>query len=402
MKILFTITGPWGTGSFTAVAALADELKILGHQVKIFFPDDNVESNDRTKYYNDETYEIWRFPIEKNNIKINTFPLIIPDPNPRSATNHTFKDLTQQQFQLYLDTFTAKIKKVILDFKPDIIECEHVWLMGYVIHKLKHQYFAAAHTSDQLGFDFDKKMQKYAIQAAHNAKYIFASSEFMRKNVVELYGADEKKVIFIPHGYNHSTFQPRQVDRKVFLKKFNLTIPDNSPIVVFPGKLSHTKGIDTLLEANRLLEHTNIHFLIFGSGTLDQVINVDDKKYSLARVHFLNHQPPEILAQAHNIATLGVIPSRIEGFSIACLEAMGCGLPMVVTRTGGPDSFAVGRIIDIENPRQLADAILEIINLPASDYKKLSQKALNKAKSYSWKTITQERLKYFQAKTDLT
>ena len=66
MRILFTNTGPWGTGSFTVIEAIADELEKLGHQVKIFFPDNGFDAEDKAKYYElPDRYEIWQFPIEK-------------------------------------------------------------------------------------------------------------------------------------------------------------------------------------------------------------------------------------------------------------------------------------------------------------------------------------------------
>jgi glycosyltransferase involved in cell wall biosynthesis len=59
---------------------------------------------------------------------------------------------------------------------------------------------------------------------------------------------------------------------------------------------------------------------------------------------------------------LGIMPSRSEGFGIACLESMACGLPMVVSRCGGPEHFAVGEIIDTESAKQLADGALFIFS----------------------------------------
>ena len=79
MKILITNTGPWGTGSFTVTKAVSDELQLMGHQVKIFFPDDGTPCVDLDKYYSQsETYEIWKFPIQKNGVHLSSFPLIIP------------------------------------------------------------------------------------------------------------------------------------------------------------------------------------------------------------------------------------------------------------------------------------------------------------------------------------
>ena len=50
MRVLFTNTGPWGTGSATVVDAVSTEMMCRGHQVKIFFPDCDFQSMDMEKY----------------------------------------------------------------------------------------------------------------------------------------------------------------------------------------------------------------------------------------------------------------------------------------------------------------------------------------------------------------
>ena len=85
MRILFTNTGPWGTGSATVVDAISQEMMRQGHEVKIIFPDCHFESMDMDQYYgHPEVYHIWNFPIKRDGVELYTFPLIIPDPHPRS------------------------------------------------------------------------------------------------------------------------------------------------------------------------------------------------------------------------------------------------------------------------------------------------------------------------------
>ena len=58
-KILITVTGSWGTGSFTQVRAVTDSLLSLGHVVKVFFPDNKQPCIEGNYYYkNPDIYKI--------------------------------------------------------------------------------------------------------------------------------------------------------------------------------------------------------------------------------------------------------------------------------------------------------------------------------------------------------
>ncbi len=397
MRILITNTGPWGTGSFVAVEAITRELIDLGHTVKIFFPDSGVVNNHSTDYYeNHDLYSIWRFPISDGKTTIPTFPLMIPDPHPRNPTPLTYKELTDEQLELYFARLQEQLEHVINDFQPDVIESQHLWTMHYVLHKIGVDYIATAHHSDQMGFRYDERIRPYAIEGAKNARFVFAISECVKKEVEKLYHLPDKQVIIVESGYDERIFYKCPVNRQLFCEKFNLHIPDDAKLLTFAGKLSLTKGIDTIVAANNLLkESDNIHMLIFGAGNLSDVIGDDQDIEHLDRMHFLGHQDPAVVATAHNLAHLSIMPSRHEGFGLACLEAMACGIPVVVTRINGPDTYAVGPIIEPDNPEQLANAILEVVNLPVEKHEQLCKDALIKAHQFSWKAVAKERLKYY-------
>ena len=400
MRILFTNTGPWGTGSATVVDAISQEMIRLGHQVKIFFPDSHFESMDMERYYqNPDVYHIWEFPIRENDIELYTFPLIITDPHPRNYRHAwTFRQLDTNQFHLYMEEFKRHIKGLIQSFKPDIIECQHIWAMDHAIMELGYPYISAAHHSDQMGFRYDPRMREYAVRAARSAEYIFAISEHVRREVLELYSVTPEKIVVIGNGYDQDTFRPQHVDRRALLGQFRLSIPDAVPIVTFAGKLSKTKGIDILLLANRMIQKAReVHFVLLGAGDLEDVLDEDKmNEYCLDHVHVLGHQTFDTLSKFHNIARMSVLPSRSEGFGIAALEAMGCGTPVVVTRTGGPDKFAVGEVVEGENPEQLAGAILKVLSLPGDQQLILRDEAYRVARRFSWKSVVETRIQYYK------
>ena len=399
MRILFTNTGPWGTGSATVVDAISLEMMRQGHEVKIIFPDCHFESMDMDKYYGrPEVYHIWEFPIKRGDIELYTFPLIIPDPHPRNYRHAwTFRDMSDAQLDLYMSEFKERIRDIIEDFKPDIIECQHIWAMDHVIMELGYSYLSVAHHSDQMGFLRDQRMQVYAIRAAQSAEHILAISDFVRDEVLKLYPIKPQKVLSTGNGYNQETFYPRKVNRGKLLADFHLNILEHAPIVTFTGKISKTKGVDILLLANRIIQqHQEVHLLLFGAGELKDVLDEDKLGlYCLDNVHVMGHQLFDTLAQFHSIASLSILPSRSEGFGIAALEAMGCGTPLVVTRTGGPDKFAVGKVVDKENPEQLANAVLDILSLPNDGHSILCRAAYRKAHEFSWGSIVEQRLELY-------
>lgn len=398
MRILITNTGSYGTGSFVTAQSVATELLRLGHEVKIFFPEIK-SSMERWNPYQADTdlYHFWQFPLTDGKTQLEAFPLMIQDPHPRNPTAITFKQLTKPQFDLYCAEFKREISQLIDSFQPDVIECHHIWIMDHLLHQLGHAFISVAHHSDQMGFRYDPGIRNLAKQSAKEAQAIIAISDSVKQEVLELYGVAENKVTTIANGYDKSVFKPQTVNRQQLLKALQLDIPEDAILISFSGKLSLTKGIDTLLLANGLLKHQPpIHLLILGAGDLNAALDETLKQHCcFERCHFLGHQPPELVANIHNIAHLSVMPSRSEGFGLAGLEAMGCGIPLITTHSGGPESFAVGEVINPEQPQQLADAILKIVNLPEDEYQNLCLLAQHKAEEFSWKANVANRLELY-------
>jgi glycosyltransferase involved in cell wall biosynthesis len=91
----------------------------------------------------------------------------------------------------------------------------------------------------------------------------------------------------------------------------------------------------------------------------------------------------------HNLDVF-VLSSKSEGFSIACVEAMSCGVPVVATRCGGPQEILSndsGLLVAPGDADALAHAIYRVANEPELATN-LAQSALKRAQNeYSLKTM---------------
>ncbi len=375
------------------------ELKRRGHQVKAFFPDSGFPGADYHKYYGDkDTYHIVKFPVTYEGVDLYTFPLIIRDPNPRNYEQAwTFKDLTERELEAYFKYIRQELEQVIAEFAPDVIECQHVWAIDHLLKDMGYHYICVAHHSDQLGFLFDERMSRRALQSAESASYIFAVSDFVKDEVLELYQVPPEKVIVTGNGYNQSIFELMSgLDRERVLADLGCGKLEEHPLITFCGKISATKGIDILLEANKIIqEKKKAYILLMGSGNLDALQKKSGGRFHMENVIYLGQRSQMDLAKLHNIAALSVLPSRTEGFGIAALEAMGCGKPVVYTNAGGLASFAVGRMVEKENPHELAQSILQILSLEEIDYRELCRHAYSAAQKHSWESIVDIRMKYY-------
>ena len=272
--------------------AVLEELRHRGHQAMLFFPDAQLDTPDKQHYYSrPDIYHIWRFPIEGEGQVLPTFPLMIPDPNPRSGSESlTFRNLSDEQLAFYFQEAQQELQQVINSFHPDVIECQHIWTIPYVVNELGLPYVVTAHHSDQMGYRYDQRMQSYANSAAARAHWIFAVSEFSRREVLDLYpGIQPEKVVLLENGYNKSIFYPRRANRVQALQALGVEDVPRLPIITFSGKISHTKGIDILVRANRMVQREReALLLIAGTGQLEKEFSAEERAdFHLENVWFV-------------------------------------------------------------------------------------------------------------------
>ena len=140
------------------------------------------------------------------------------------------------------------------------------------------------------------------------------------------------------------------------------------PRLLTVGRLEPVKGMDLILEAVRQLEDVAFDWEIVGDGSQAAALRERTSALGLQpKVHFVGRV--EDLRPHFQQADCFVLASRVEGMSIAMLEAMANGLPIIATRSGrgveeALDGGKAGVLVGGEDPGALARAVRELLANP--------------------------------------
>lgn len=155
--------------------------------------------------------------------------------------------------------------------------------------------------------------------------------------------------------------QPYSVDLSVFEPRTDITIPASPLRVVCTGSVSLRKGFPYLLEAMRMI-HKQIETVL----VLTEVIETSMKEildgFRDVPVEWTPPLPHDRLAGHLKKCHVFALLSLEEGMARSALEAMACGLPVVLTpNTGAADlvfAGAEGEVVPIRDPEAAAAAII--------------------------------------------
>jgi glycosyltransferase involved in cell wall biosynthesis len=149
----------------------------------------------------------------------------------------------------------------------------------------------------------------------------------------------------------------------------------------FPGK-----NPETTFRAFARLRSQATHALVFaGRRVREYLLHTEGSQVDLERVHFIDFVPYEELPLLYNLAELFVNPTYYEGCPNTVLEAMACGLPLVVANTGGSVDVGAGAalIADPYDPADFAAQMARILQ-DGELRQELRARSLRKAAEFNW------------------
>lgn len=201
-----------------------------------------------------------------------------------------------------------------------------------------------------------------------------------------------------------TSFPIEIIENGVNLEHFSPARPPSleGPLrVICAARLIERKGQRHLIQAvHRLVqEGLEVQLQLVGDG--DERAAYTRLAGSLGlngQVQFAGYVPRERLPEYFRAAHVFALPSYNEGMALAALEAMGCGLPVVLTRTGGTDMLVQEGVNGYTHAWGDVDALAGSLRKFAQDRSLIySMGAASRQRSlrYGWKALAEEYLQLF-------
>jgi len=190
------------------------------------------------------------------------------------------------------------------------------------------------------------------------------NAEFFR-----YYGAMPENIYWNPAAVNNRFFQNQAEElhpQRKEIKK-SLDIPENSPVILFLGKLIPLKNVrDLLMAFQRISGETDATLLIVGSGGERENLERFVRENNMRRVIFTGFKNQTELPVYYAISDLLVVPSQIDFSPRVINEAMNYGLPIIASNMVGTRGDLVrdernGYIFSVGDVEELSQKLRKLL-----------------------------------------
>jgi glycosyltransferase involved in cell wall biosynthesis len=187
--------------------------------------------------------------------------------------------------------------------------------------------------------------------------YIFATNSVARDHAIDQLKLKPEKFIISGNGVDCDKFKPENVG-----KKYD---------VVYLGRIDFVqKGIDVLLKAWKIvaLKRKNSKLILIGGFNSQEdyrkLVNMLKELDLEDSVEFTGFVNDKKIVELLNSAKVFVFPTRFDGFTLAVLEAMACGLPCIISDipTYRNVYSKVAVLVKCEDYEEFAKAILKLLD----------------------------------------
>lgn len=236
------------------------------------------------------------------------------------------------------------------------------------IQSLRNNFsFFSAITGNEKLFDriSKKKEGEYEL-----ADHILVLSSFAKQTLTEN-GIDENKISIVNLGFDVSKFQLKE-----YINDFSQKLK-----LVFVGTITQRKGIHLFKEVKQ--KFPLLDFDITFIGSKDDGLHFIQTENGFNYIPFLHHNA--LIKELHK-ADVFVLPSYLDSWAMVVIEAMACGLPVIISEnTGAKDAVTkdCGFVIPIDDVDALVNAIQYFID-NRMEVERMGKAARLQAEQYTW------------------
>ena len=332
--------------------------------------------------------------------------------NPETVTNdipiHLFE--TGPIARLWT-AHTPGLKKTLARKIPDfdLVHIQELWhYPGYIASKIARSrnvpYIVTIHGELNEWNLQQKRLKKQIYMTAVQrgilqksaALHAITQAESNRIRQLEI----ETPVAMIPNGTHTEEFE-NLPDRSQFVSRYPEL--ENRLIVLFLGRIQQKKGLDILAQAfgNLVRTRHDVRLVVAGpdeDNTLTEVKTILKSHGALEKAVFPGMLTGEQKLEALSAADIFALTSYSEGFSVALLEALSAGLPLVITDECNFPEVGDSRAGFVVRPNdsETASALMSLLD-SADLRREMSENARRLVRSnYTWERIAEKMFTLYE------
>lgn len=230
---------------------------------------------------------------------------------------------------------------------------------------------------------------------------IIAVSENTKKDIVEICGVNENKITVVYSGIDPVC---KKIDSEIHGSQFRevvsrYNLPDK--YILYLGTIEPRKNIRGIIKAYNIFrdkhqDYKNYKLVLVGAKGWKSEDIYKEREVSKYRddINFVGYIDKKHKSFIYSLASLFIYPSFYEGFGFPPLEAMACGVPVIVSACSSlPEILEEGALkVDPYNVNALENAIYSCLS-NKSLQERLVQKGKIVSQKYNWQNTSREYLK---------
>lgn len=349
------------------IASLEEHFTRMGHEVKIIAPSSRPKKTGK-----------------------NESAIIIGKPVPIRASGSVVRSPVSPML-----LFSDRIKKILEREKFDVVHIHEPLMPALAISVLHHSSFSLnvgtfhASRTNSFGYTIWKPLlKKWMAKLGGKIAVSQAAMEFISRYFPGDY-------VIIPNGIDLKHFS----DKVAPIEQYR----DGKLNILFVGRLEKRKGFKYLLGA---YGHVKKQFpqcrliVVSPAGRLVDKYRKIAVRRKLKDIVFADHVSFEELPSYYNTADVFCSPATgWESFGMVLLEAMATGKPIVASNIPGYAGLIThgveGLLAKPRDEKDLAKAILSTLQ-DETLRKSMGERGRSKAQDYSWETVAQKVISYYQ------
>ena len=304
---------------------------------------------------------------------------------------------------LYIPFGILKLRSVIKDYSIEIVHYHSSYPESIIAKSVKDK--PVVFTLHDSGFLEMAEMKKYEktlkFRLSRPDKIIGPSQELA--DIPTRFGVNGEKTIFISNGVDPNKFNPKIDGNRI---KMRYGISDDEVVVLCPRRLEPKNGVRYLIEAvpGIIRKFDKTRLMVVGEGgykkeRMEMETRIRD--FGLEeKVIFTGDVPNAEMPQFFAASDIVVLPSLMEATSIAGLEAMSSGKPLIGTMVGGIpqiiDDGVTGILVQPRDPASLTDAIASLLTDEILRNRMGANARTRVERELSWDAISQKTFNVYK------